>query len=217
MKKLVIVLAVIIFILLGILIFVQPAKSPTVPLNPSPVSLQPVISPDGKVSIFSPHPNDKVSSPLIVQGTVTGGGWFFEAVFPVEGLDGNGTVLGSGQAQAQSDWMATAAVPFTATITFTAPKFAAGTLILKKDNPSGLPQNDGELRIPVRFGARAAQASQCRATGCSKEVCSDQDVVTNCIFLPQYSCYKTARCERQASGECGWTTTPELRNCLRSK
>jgi len=43
-------------------------------------------------------------------------------------------------------------VPFTATLTFTKPPYEnSGTLILKKDNPSGLPQNDAALEIPIVF------------------------------------------------------------------
>lgn len=43
-------------------------------------------------------------------------------------------------------------VPFTAKLTFEAPEGGgAGTLILRKDNPSGLPENDDEIEIPVTF------------------------------------------------------------------
>lgn len=55
----------------------------------------------------------------------------------------------------------------------------------------------------------------CFKTGCSGQVCSDEEVVTTCEFRPEYECYKTAKCERQANGECGFTDTPELRRCLR--
>jgi len=56
--------------------------------------------------------------------------------------------------------------------------------------------------------------AQCRATGCSSQVCADQDVITTCEFRPEFACYRTARCERQAGGQCGWTMTPELQACL---
>src|SRR5688572_4202660 len=38
----------------------------------------------------------------------------------------------------------------------------------------------------------------CRRTGCSGQVCSDQDVVTTCEWKPEYACYDKAPCERQA-------------------
>ncbi len=42
-------------------------------------------------------------------------------------------------------------VPFKVKLIFSPPTTAAGTLVLKKDNPSGLPEHDDELRIPVAF------------------------------------------------------------------
>lgn len=144
LKIVVIAFAVIIVMLLGVLMFAQPVTGPTVP----PAS---AISPDGHVMILSPLPNTLVSSPLSISGAVVGGGWFFEAVFPVKVLDGDGTVLGQGQAQALSDWTTTGTVPFGAKITFSAPHYATGAILFAKDNPSGLPQNAEEFSVPVRF------------------------------------------------------------------
>lgn len=58
------------------------------------------------------------------------------------------------------------------------------------------------------------QKQNCIVTGCSGQVCADEDVITTCEFLPEYMCYRDARCERQSDGECGWTETPELLGCL---
>lgn len=55
---------------------------------------------------------------------------------------------------------------------------------------------------------------RCFKTGCSSEVCADRDVITACIFRPEFECYQKARCERQRNGECGFTQTPELLACL---
>jgi hypothetical protein len=139
MKKLAIVLAVIIVALLAILIF-YPAKGPTAPGN------NPVI-------VNEPLVGALIGSPVTVQGTVTGGGWFFEASFPVKVLDSTGRVIGQSPAQAQpaEAWMSTGTVAFTALVTFTAPKTATGSIVLSKDNPSGLPANDQSFSIPVRF------------------------------------------------------------------
>lgn len=57
-------------------------------------------------------------------------------------------------------------------------------------------------------------SNRCFKTGCSREVCSDQSVVTACIFRPEFACYANAVCERQRNGECGFTPSPELRSCL---
>lgn len=61
-----------------------------------------------------------------------------------------------------------------------------------------------------------AEGGDCRPTGCSGQVCSDQDVVTTCEFREEYACYQTATCERQSDGECGWTITETLQTCLNS-
>jgi hypothetical protein len=57
----------------------------------------------------------------------------------------------------------------------------------------------------------------CIKTGCSSEVCADHDVITTCVYRPEYACYQKARCERQANGNCGFTRTPELSACLAGK
>jgi len=59
-------------------------------------------------------------------------------------------------------------------------------------------------------------ASGCYVGGCSSQICSDDpDVITTCEFREEYACYRTATCERQATGQCGWTPTDELNQCLR--
>lgn len=58
-------------------------------------------------------------------------------------------------------------------------------------------------------------AGACYKTGCSSQICSDQPgLASTCEFKEEYACYQTASCERQASGQCGWTQTPDLLACL---
>jgi len=102
------------------------------------------------IRIDSPRPNQVISSPLIIQGEARGT-WFFEGDFPVYLLDDNGKELKIGIARAESDWMTEDFVPFEAKIEFQQPKTKPGILVFKKDNPSGLPEHDDELRMPVRF------------------------------------------------------------------
>ncbi len=109
-------------------------------------------SKDDLIWVSTPLPNQVVASPLTISGQARGN-WFFEASFPVKLLDANGKVLAQAPAQATGDWMTTEYVPFTLSLPFTKPTTATGTLVLEKDNPSGLPQNASELRIPVRFDA----------------------------------------------------------------
>ena len=102
------------------------------------------------IRLESPRPNASVTSPLQLKGEARGT-WFFEASFPVNIIDANGVVLGSVSAQATGEWMTTEFVPFTTTLVFTQPTTTTGFLILKKDNPSGLPEHDDELKIPISF------------------------------------------------------------------
>ena len=108
------------------------------------------------IKVDSPLPNQEISSPLSVTGQARGY-WFFEASFPVRLLDGNGKEIAIKPAEAQDDWMTEEFVPFKAVLEFKMPSSDFGTLILEKDNPSGLPEKADELRIPVRFKQSSAE------------------------------------------------------------
>lgn len=73
-----------------------------------------------------------------------------------------------------------------------------------------------EPGTPEKPPAQATAAAPCIKTGCSSTVCTEpgKDVVTTCEYKPEYGCYKTAACERQSNGACGWTQTAELTACL---
>jgi membrane-bound inhibitor of C-type lysozyme len=105
---------------------------------------------ENNIKLTEPTKDSVVKSPLSISGEAKGT-WFFEASFPVQILDANGQVLGQTIARAKGDWMTTDFVPFDATIEFKNPTTTTGVLILKKDNPSGMSQNDNSVSIPVRF------------------------------------------------------------------
>jgi len=95
--------------------------------------------------------NTQITSPLTITGKARGP-WYFEASFPIELQDNNGAVIVMTTAQAQGDWMTEDFVPFTATLTFPAqPAGSLGKIVLKRDNPSGEPQNDASIVVPVQF------------------------------------------------------------------
>jgi hypothetical protein len=75
------------------------------------------------------------------------GTWYFEASFPIEVRDTSNQLLETLIATATTAWMTTALVPFTAP--FVAANYSGQTIkfILKKDNPSGEPANDGSITI----------------------------------------------------------------------
>ncbi len=102
------------------------------------------------IKVSSPFADDVVVSPLVVTGEARGN-WYFEASFPVRLYDANGKELAVTPAQAQGEWMTTEFVPFSATLTFETPVTATGTLVLEKDNPSGMPEFDDKISVPVRF------------------------------------------------------------------
>lgn len=70
---------------------------------------------------------------------------------------------------------------------------------------------------PIVVTPPPSTKGQCRPGGCSGQLCTDKpDMVTTCEWREEYACYQSATCERQPSGECGWTETNELRQCLSS-
>ena len=100
--------------------------------------------------VDTPLVGSVVTSPYTVKGSARGN-WYFEASFPVKLLDGNGTVLVQLPAHAKAPWMTTEYVPFEAVLNFSTPTTPEGVLIFHNDNPSGMTENDKELRIPIRF------------------------------------------------------------------
>ncbi|MFA6306477.1 MAG: GerMN domain-containing protein [Patescibacteria group bacterium] len=101
-----------------------------------------------EVLVTMPQANQTVSSPLAVEGQARGN-WFFEASFPIELIDDQGKILGQSYVQAQSDWMTENFVLFKGEINYQAAATTTGMLVLKKDNPSGLPENDKKIEMPV--------------------------------------------------------------------
>ena len=117
----------------------------------APSQNQPVISTNENIINLNIKPNQEITSPLTITGEAKGT-WFFEASFPVILTDWDGKIIVQGTAKAKGDWMTENFVPFEANLQFIKPGYKnTGSLILKKDNPSGLPQNDAALEIPVLF------------------------------------------------------------------
>lgn len=104
------------------------------------------------IRVTSPLPESQVSSPLVITGKARGM-WYFEADFPITLTNWDGLIIAEGYATAQGDWMTEEYVPFTATLEFVADTSVSnrGTLILHKDNPSGLPERDDALEYTVYF------------------------------------------------------------------
>ena len=103
------------------------------------------------VKLSNPLPEQKISSPATITGEARGN-WFFEGSFPVILTDWDGLIIAEGVATAKEEWMTENYVPFEATLNFVKPTYKDnGSLILRKDNPSGLPENDDALEIQIFF------------------------------------------------------------------
>ncbi len=105
---------------------------------------------DNKIKVTSPKAGETITSPLKIEGSARGM-WFFEASFPARLFDANGVEIAVIPVTAKTDWMTEEFVDFYAELVFTNVTTATGTLILQKDNPSGLPEHDGSISIPVKF------------------------------------------------------------------
>ncbi len=110
------------------------------------------------VRVSNLTPGAVIQSPLSLRGEARGT-WFFEGSFPIEVRDESGTRLGIGIAQAEGEWMTTEFVQFTAEVAFTRASTDIGTIVLLKDNPSGLPEHDDEVQIPIQFARNAGRRS----------------------------------------------------------
>jgi hypothetical protein len=100
------------------------------------------------IFVSNPYPGAVVGKTFKITGEARGN-WYFEASFPVEVRGKNNEVLAQLPAQAQGDWMTTNFVPFSVDITVPQSYIGPATIILHKDNPSGLPENDAMLSIPI--------------------------------------------------------------------
>lgn len=136
------------------------AQTPLVTLNDSPETVQTqeevtynTDKKDDLIQVAEPQSGQVVSSPLEVSGKARGY-WFFEASFPMEIINADGMIVGQSFATAEGEWMTEEFVDFTGEIEYEPGLDISGTsgfLILRKDNPSGLPENDDYLAIPIIF------------------------------------------------------------------
>lgn len=159
MKKIYLLLFLAMLIFVGFLFFKKEQMSTTsvTTATPTPTAIPtPAANYKDMIEIFSPLPDTAVSSPLIIKGRARGM-WFFEASFPVFLTDWDGRIIAQGIATAKEDWMTEEYVPFEAMLEFESPAPVVGVvnrgaLILKKDNPSGLPEHDDAFELQVFFG-----------------------------------------------------------------
>lgn len=117
--------------------------APSVAAEPDPT--QPL---SARVTVTEPAAEALVGDTFTVSGKAPGN-WYFEASFPIQVRDADGNVIGRAHGNAQSDWMTTELVSFTTTVHIEGGYKGPATLILLRDNPSGLPENDDSVSIPI--------------------------------------------------------------------
>lgn len=114
-----------------------------------PVRLPSSSDKNNVILVASPIKDSEVSSPLTIAGRARGN-WFSEATFPITLTDAYGNTIAEGHATAQGEWTTNDFVKFVGVLQFgNYIKGSKGFLILKKDNPSGLPENNDSIKIPV--------------------------------------------------------------------
>ncbi len=100
------------------------------------------------VRVTRPALDESPASPMTISGTAVGP-WFFEGSFPVQLVTTDGRVLASHFVMAQGEWMTTGFVPFEGQLEFVVTEPTEAVLVLMRDNPSGLPEHDASVRIPL--------------------------------------------------------------------
>jgi len=161
------------------------------------------------IKIDNPRPNQEIESPITITGEARGN-WYFEGIFPIKLYDGADNLLGSVNAEAQGEWTTEEFVPFKATLKFSLSTTEKGILMLEKSNPSGLPENADQLKIPVKFVKTTLQEplppkeefcgtstygtcqkdSDCISGGCSGQLCQsrlEEPLGTTCEWRECYN------------------------------
>jgi hypothetical protein len=131
----------------------QPIVAPTTTPEENPVNeVVPEVSymnaSEDDIVVTIPTAGDVTGKQFTVKGMARGP-WYFEASFPVTLLDQNGAELAQGVALAEGEWMTEEFVPFSVELTAPQSYIGPATIVLKKDNPSGEPEFDGALSIPI--------------------------------------------------------------------
>lgn len=137
--------------------FPQPGATPTpaVTAQPTPIiqptpSAQPTL-PSQEVTLEMQKANTIVTSPFEIKGYAPGS-WFFEGQLLGEIKTASNETLATFPLQAQGGWMTTDPVLFTGKAAFMVENADASIyLIIKNDNPSGLPENEKSAAFPLKI------------------------------------------------------------------
>lgn len=107
---------------------------------------------DLKIEVENPQPGQEINSPYTITGRARGT-WFFEGDFPIFLVDAENNEITVAIALAQEDWMTEEFVNFKAELIFEKPKLKKAFLRFQRSNPSGKPEFDEFIQIPVTLKA----------------------------------------------------------------
>ena len=150
---------IILLILTAVVIFAftqtQKPKEVEVVATPSPTPQATNESSIVPPYFSAPTTNYTVSSPLEVKGVIPAG-WMFEGQLPIKLLDSKREIIVATNAleTTPGSWQSGEPTEFSTTLSWIASSLGGSTsgyLVISKDNPSGLPENDKSYEIPVKF------------------------------------------------------------------
>lgn len=110
-----------------------------------------------KVTTPSVSASSSVQQVFSVAGEARGN-WYFEASFPITVYAEDGSVLLQTFATADGEWMTIEFVPFNVELNL-GDYTGAATVVLNRDNPSGLPENDASVSFDVSVEAPAMEGN----------------------------------------------------------
>jgi eight-cysteine-cluster-containing protein len=90
---------------------------------------------------------------------------------------------------------------------------ASRVLIIVKNNQIQT-QKPAPTLTPIPTSLPKSTTNDCIIGGCNNEICAEEEMFSICVYKKEYECFKTAICERQPDGSCGWTQTSQYKDCL---
>lgn len=150
----------------------------------------------------------------VVLGAITAGLYFYQQS---SDAPANGdTKAMSAREQECMDFMTVAMFPDDGTAEEFLERCKAGEPVLPGEMPES--DNPDHPDEPDLGTTNDRVGPGCAVGGCSSQICGEagevEDIATTCEYRDEYACYQSARCEKQADGQCGWTEDAELQQCL---
>lgn len=100
-------------------------------------------------TLSSPLPKSELGCTFLLSGKMPRE-WFFENVFPYR-IEIEGVEVVRGLVQSHDDYTVKEMLTFSQELECIGKCLGNSEIILRRDNPSGLEENDDEYRIPVKF------------------------------------------------------------------